>query len=59
MYIDSFDCDSDPCKLAWLIKDNRVLLAPLEVYCFNGPSFKLLNSNAFSQCGITTPASIY
>lgn len=48
---DPFDCESDTCHLAWLIRDNRPLLLPLwNAMCSNGTDFWLLDPNGYDHC---------
>ena len=43
------DCETDPCHLAWLIRDNRQLLpAVFLANCANGTSFQDLNVDEYS-----------
>ena len=54
-FSDPFDCETDPCHLAWLIRDNRHLLAPIYgATCSNGTQFTQLISNDFSHCPNTS-----
>ena len=57
--IDPFDCQSDPCHLAWIIHDNRFLFDKLMAVtwfglpsprCSNGTSFKELDRRRFYHC---------
>ena len=49
--IDPFDCESDPCHLAWLIRDNRDLFGRLDdARCSNGTLFNQLDPDGFNQC---------
>ena len=44
IFLDPFDCEKDPCHLAWLIRDNRNLLGALrDATCSNGTKFERLN----------------
>ena len=53
-YTDPIDCESDPCHLAWLIKDNRYLLNPIaDGVCSNGTKFTDVDSNYFTFCPVT------
>ena len=48
---DPFDCASDPCHMAWLIRDNRDLLTPVaSAQCSNGTWFTDLNPSALKGC---------
>ena len=48
---DPFDCVSDPCHLAWLIRDNRQLLDQVPAArCSNGVAFKDLDVSQFNDC---------
>ena len=61
-YIDPFDCHSDPCHLAWIIRDHGELLRTEEILrkkdnyfklnleCSNGTLFTDLNPNGFNHC---------
>ena len=43
---DPVDCESDPCHLSWLIRDNRHLLKAIyHGTCLNGTRFEDLNPN--------------
>ena len=51
--IDPFDCVSDFCHLAWLIRDNPDLLkAVTGGRCINGTKFKQLDPNGFNHCPV-------
>ena len=51
IFSDRFDCESDPCHLAWIIRDKRKLLAQVAFgVCSNGTAFEELDPNAFSHC---------
>ena len=53
-YTDPIDCESDPCHLAWLIKDYRKLLNPVaDGVCSNGTKFTDLDSNYYTICSVT------
>ena len=56
--LDPFDCERDPCHLAWLIRDNRDLLGRLSgnTTCSNGTTFEQLNPNEFDECIPLNPA---
>lgn len=56
MTVDPFDFGSDPCHLAWVIRDNPRLLNHLAAFCSDSTPFHILvNSSAFSRCdGMTT-----
>ena len=62
-YIDPIDCESDPCLLAWLIRDNRNLLPAVYLgQCSNGTVFEELDPNGYNDCPTliateTTPVS--
>ena len=52
---DPFDCERDPCHLAWIIDDNRHLLHKLVLgatmpRCSNGTLFKSLDRKTLSRC---------
>ena len=56
---DPFDCSGDPCHIAWIVRDNRILLQFLRSHylqktssasCSNGTSFDQLDPNGFNQC---------
>ena len=48
---DPFDCKTDPCHLAWLLRDNRELLDNIDgAACSNGTLFEDLNPDSFKQC---------
>lgn len=48
---DPFDCYSNPCHLAWLLRDNRNLLNSLtNARCADGTAFEDLSSNLFDKC---------
>ena len=55
LYIkDPIDCESDPCHLAWLLRDNRDLMGPIyRATCSNGTEFENLDPNAFANCPVT------
>ena len=43
-FLDPIDCVEDPCHLAWLVRDNPILLnAVPDAQCANGTSLKSLN----------------
>ena len=43
-FLDPIDCVEDPCHLAWLVRDNPILLnAVPDAQCANGTSLKNLN----------------
>ena len=49
-YADPIDCVSDPCHLAWLVRDNPTLLkATPGVECSNGTQVKDLNPGLFAS----------
>lgn len=50
LYVDPFDCDSDPCHLAWLLRDNRNLLTKLfnSARCSDGRYFE--PASLFADC---------
>ena len=52
MYADKIDCVSDPCHLAWLIRDNRNLLKVVgNGRCTDGKRFEDIDPNTFfSSC---------
>ena len=53
VYTGPIDCETDPCHLAWLIRDNRQLLpAVFLANCANGTSLQDLNANEFSSCQV-------
>lgn len=46
-----FDCVSDHCHMAWIIRDNRDLLPALRYgKCANGTEFERLDPNGYSDC---------
>ena len=48
---DPIDCTSDPCHMAWLIRDNPSLMR--HVYyanCSNGTRFEDLDRNGYNNC---------
>ena len=48
---DPFDCDTDPCHMAWLIRDNPSLLPAVEgATCSNGLNFNQLNQLNYTNC---------
>nr|CAG4641628.1 EOG090X04MD [Eurycercus lamellatus] len=49
------DCESDPCHLAWIIRDNRELLLTfvLEGVCSNGTPFSALDEQVLASCPST------
>ena len=51
---DPFDCYSDPCHLACLLRDNRDLLSIDELAekrrCSDGPAFTDLSPSLFEEC---------
>ena len=48
----SFDCVTEPCHLAWLIRDNRHLLQTVHNgRCLNGTRFEDLDTNTI--CPLT------
>ena len=53
-YIDSFDCYSDSCHLAWLLRDNRQLLDSFKQggppMCADGTLFADLDLDLFQNC---------
>ena len=51
---DPIDCTTDPCHLAWLIRDNRQLINYVRYgYCSNGTAFSDLNAFGYSNCPIS------
>ena len=50
---DPIDCVSDPCHLAWLIRDNRNLLKVVDgATCSNGTGFEELDPDGFQNCPV-------
>lgn len=54
---------SDPCHLAWIIRDNRNLLPAVYLgQCSNGTTFEDLDPNGYNDCPIletdTKPSSV-
>ena len=48
-YIDPIDCESDPCHLAWLIRDNQYLFGVIQnATCSNGKTLEELNPEDFN-----------
>ena len=48
--IDPIDCKSDPCHLAWLVRDNRHLLASISGgKCSDGTELKNLDPETICQ----------
>ena len=48
---DPFDCRSDPCHLAWLLRDNRNLLGSVEnARCEDGTPVEDLSPVLFEEC---------
>lgn len=49
---DPFDCDSDPCHLAWIIRDERLFLTHISetVSCSNGTLFLDLDPSGLVDC---------
>ena len=48
---DAIDCESDPCHLAWLLRDNRQFLnALLQASCSNGSAFDQLDPTGYDGC---------
>jgi len=54
-FTDPFDCQSDPCHLAWLIRDHSELLLSLVrgATCSNGTRFEELDPSAFNGCPVS------
>ena len=51
IYSDPFDCKTDPCHLAWLLRDNRNYLDYIDgAACFNGTTFDQLIPNGIKNC---------
>ena len=49
--IDSIDCETDYCYMAWLIRDNRLLIQSIRSgYCSNGTALEMLDQNAYDNC---------
>ena len=52
-FTDQIDCDSDPCKMAWLIRDNRQLLpAVINGQCSNGIAFNAIDQSSLANCAV-------
>ena len=57
---DRVDCETDPCHLAWLIRDNPHFIKNVKTYysgnttptCTNGTRFVDLNPNAYNDCPV-------
>ena len=43
MITDAINCQDDPCHLAWLVRDNRHLLAAVRATCSDGTAFSDLD----------------
>ena len=55
IYADLIDCDSDPCHLTWLLRDNRHFLNRVHnAKCSDGVSFEEINHkiNKFEICQV-------
>lgn len=52
MMADPIDCQSDPCHLAWIIRDRRDLLQVIEygAFCSNGTLLSEVDPTALSEC---------
>jgi len=51
-----FDCESDPCHLGWLLRDQRQLLkVVLHARCSNGISFDKLTIPSQEECDAINP----
>ena len=50
--LDPFDCEDDPCHLAWIFNDNLLNLVK-NAQCSNGTSFKDLDPSFFSDCKVS------
>jgi len=49
--LDPIDCESDPCHLAWLTRDNPQLMKALpHAMCSNGIHLNEIDSAVFSNC---------
>ena len=45
------DCVTDPCHMAWLIRDNRNLLSAIGfATCADGTPFGQLSANNYANC---------
>ena len=50
---DPIDCENDPCHLAWIVRDNRILLNAIPgAQCSNGTSFMNLNPSTLCSVNI-------
>ena len=50
-YADPIDCETDPCHLAWLLRDNRYLLSSFsDAKCSNGTELKKVDRRMFGHC---------
>jgi len=54
LYLDPIDCESDPCHMAWIIRDNRRLLSVVnDGQCSNGTLFNQLDPNEYTDCQVS------